>query len=43
MESLDKLGFEGYVPVCEALMRKLSECASAASAQECYRKFLQDQ
>ena len=37
IESLDKMGFEDYVPVLETLMRKLSDCASAASVQECYK------
>ncbi len=31
IESLDKMGFGHYVPVMEALMRKLSDQASASS------------
>ena len=37
IESLDKMGFGEYVFVLETLMRKLSDCASAASLQESYR------
>ena len=40
IESLDKMGFGHYVPVLEALMRKISDNATAHSLQQNYRSYI---
>lgn len=42
IESIEKMGFKPYVRVLETLMRKLSDCASAASLGESYRQFVRN-